>query len=246
MAKDVKMLGPGVVGEVEMRRLDSVKPNPWNPNRMTDFEKESLKTGLTSDGWLKSQALLIWGTDDDGEVKDQIIDGEHRWTAASELGFGLGPMVVLKGVSEAQAKALTVKMNAKRGKFQEDLLGQLLKDIQFDLNVGDLPLDVGIPPEEMMRFMAMAPETLENIPGFDSPSDPSNAAPENGDPSHDAIHAPPATAPQMQQGHVALLQLFYSKEDHAEVLAKVKKLALKYGTKNSSDTILAALREVDE
>lgn len=79
-----------VVGEVVMRPLSDVQKNSWNPNRMTDFMKESLKQGLLSDGWLKSQSLLIWGTDDKGERRDVIIDGEHRWSAASELGFQIG------------------------------------------------------------------------------------------------------------------------------------------------------------
>ena len=44
-----------IVGEVELVALDKVRPNGWNPNRMTPFMKESLRTGLETDGWLSSQ-----------------------------------------------------------------------------------------------------------------------------------------------------------------------------------------------
>lgn len=90
-----------IVGEVVRRALNTVKPNPWNPNVMTVFEKESLKNGLLVDGWMSSQALLIWGTDEKGKVHNLIIDGEHRWTAATDLKFSEGPMVVLNRLPAA-------------------------------------------------------------------------------------------------------------------------------------------------
>ena len=94
-----------VRGDVVSRKLDSVKPNPWNPNTMSDEMKESLLYGLKRDGWLASQALLIWGTDEKGERQDLIIDGEHRWLAATGEGLQKGPMVFLDGLSAAEAKA---------------------------------------------------------------------------------------------------------------------------------------------
>ena len=53
-----------VKGKVVLKSLQSVSPNDWNPNRMTPHMQESLSYGLHTDGWLASQALLIWGKDD--------------------------------------------------------------------------------------------------------------------------------------------------------------------------------------
>jgi len=142
-----------VVGEVVMRPLTDVKPNGYNPNRMTDFMKESLKQGLTSDGWLKSQALLIWGTDETGSRRDAIIDGEHRWTAATELGFPEGPMVFLDGVTESQAKALTIKMNQKRGEFDPIGLSELVRSIQYDFNDSPMDLSLGLGNDELVQLL---------------------------------------------------------------------------------------------
>ena len=216
---------PKIVGKVERKPLDSVKPNPWNPNRMTEFEMQSLKVGLDTDGWLTAQSLLVWGLDDQGNRQNIIIDGEHRWRGATELGFKTGPMVFLDGLTAVQAKALTVKMNAKRGKFQEDLLAGLLKEIQFELNVPDLPLDLGIPSEEIMRYLSFAPEPVDpTVPP--APVQPPPQGPE----------------PAMQHGHVTLVQLFFSKEQHVEFQGLLKEMAEKLNTKNVSDTTLEVFR----
>lgn len=224
--------GPGVVGNVEVIDLSRVKPNPWNPNSMTEFERKSLRTGFESDGWLASQALLIWGTDEHGKKQNLIIDGEHRYTVAKELGFEKGPMVFLSGLREAQAKALTVKMNAKRGKMGEDKLGALLREIQHDLEVPDLALDIGIAPEEMMKLLA-----------FDAPD---IVMPGEVQEPHEPNRAPPETVPPMQHGHVELVQLFFEKSHRAEFTELVKKVGARLGTQNVSDTCLAALRKAAE
>ena len=128
-----------------MRPLSDVTPNPWNPNRMTDHLYRSVVHGLLADGWVASQSLLVWGTDEAGRTRNMIIDGEHRWRAAREAGFKEGPMVLLDGMTEAECKALTVKLNQKRGEWNDQALGELLRDLAStappDLDLG---MDLGI------------------------------------------------------------------------------------------------------
>ena len=215
-----------VVGVVENRPLDSVKPNAWNPNRMTDFEMRSLSDGLLRDGWLSSQAVLVWGKDAKGKRRDVIIDGEHRWTAARELGFVEGPMVVLDGLTEAQAKALTIKMNSKRGRFDEDLLRTLIGEIQFDLAVPDLSVELGIDPDNLMRHLAIEAETIEA----------------------DVVRSPvseasPTVFSSSQQ--IAMLQLFYTREHAEEFRRLVEIVGKQLSTKDVSATVLECLRLVE-
>ncbi len=159
--------GPRVVGVVVMHPLTAVKPNAWNPNAMTPFMKRSLRNGLEADGWLASQALLIWGTDERGGTKNQIIDGEHRWVIAVDMGFVEAPMVFLHGVTEAQAKALTIKLNGKRGEFTEEGLAALVRSIEVDLKVPDLGLDLGIENKilaKMLRVSADGSSVEDEVP----------------------------------------------------------------------------------
>lgn len=219
--------GKGLVGDkVVVKPLDLVKPNTWNPNRMTAFERESLMTGLKKDGWLLSQALLIWGTDEKGREKNIIIDGEQRWTVAPSAGFAKGPMVFLHGLTEAQAKALTVKMDSKRGKFADEPLGLLLREIQFDLGADNVALDLGIQDDRLMLLLA-EPDVV--LPGTEPAPAPSDGAP-NG-----AGSGLPAST-------VRMVQLFLNPETHAEFSDLIRKLSAKYKTQNVSDTTLEAVR----
>jgi len=124
--------GVRITGQVVVATLERVKPNSWNPNRMTEYQLESTREGLRREGWLAAYALLVWGTDEKGARKDIIIDGEHRWRCAREIGFVEGPMVFLDGVTERRAKEMTIEFDNKRGKFDEPTLRQLLADIGPD------------------------------------------------------------------------------------------------------------------
>jgi ParB-like chromosome segregation protein Spo0J len=157
-AAGAHLAGGSTVGQVRMLPLASVQPNGYNPNRMTDRIMESLKHGLREQGWLMSQSLLVWGTDDTGQQRNVIIDGEHRWRAAQACGFVEGPMVVLDGLSEREAKKLTVAMNQKRGDWDETALAALLRDVQdVGVSTDELGLDLGFDVASLDKLLASAP-----------------------------------------------------------------------------------------
>lgn len=143
--------GARVTGEVVLASLERVKPNSWNPNRMTEFQLESTRDGLSRQGWLAAYALLVWGTDEKGKRRDVIIDGEHRWRLARELGFVEGPMVFLDGITEQRAKEMTVELDNKRGKFDEPSLRTLLASLEPDEG---LAFRLGFDDETFAALMA--------------------------------------------------------------------------------------------
>lgn len=227
----------GVVGEVVMERLDKVKPNDWNPNKMTDHQKRSLGHGLVEDGWMASQALLVWGEDENGERKDVIIDGEHRWFAGRDVGFEEAPMVFIDGINEAEAKALTIKMDSKRGEFDRDQLAELVSQLQFDLGADDLGLELGIDDEELMKMMAVDPTVDDSIGG---------AAPGEGTTPPDQTFDHRPAEGQTDLGHIRLVQLFFTEDQHTAFQERMKVLGERYGTKNVTDTVFAAVKEAED
>ncbi len=58
---------------VTWERRDAVFPNTYNPNRMTNAERELLKTSVLEDGWTQPIVVLPSRT---------IVDGEQRWAVA--------------------------------------------------------------------------------------------------------------------------------------------------------------------
>jgi hypothetical protein len=206
-----------------MAPLNVVSKNSWNPNYMTPFEEKSLAHGLQHDGWLISQALLIWGTDEKKRKKNLIIDGEHRYEAATKLGFTDGPMVFLNGLTESEAKALTVKMNGKRGSFDRTELSELLRSIQFDIGTESMALEFGIEDEKLMAMLAQQEEIL---PG--AADDP----------------AGPATIemPSGKSSHVRMVQLFFDETQHTEFSKFIEIMAERTKKKNVTEVVMESLR----
>ena len=229
--------GPAVRGHAVLRPLADVVANPWNPNRMTDHMFRSVVHGLQTDGWVASQALLVWGTDEKGRTRNMIIDGEHRWRAAREAGFAQGPMVLLDGVTEAEAKALTVKLNQKRGDWDEAGLGALLRELAAtsppDL---DMTLELGIGEEDLMKLLAEPPTPAPAQPaGGGLPESP----PDQGSAS------PPQAQAQADSG-VRMVQLYLDASTHPAFMADVKLVADTWGINNVTDTVREVVQRAAE
>ena len=201
--------GENIRGKVEIRPLSGIKPNPWNPNRMTETVMASLQHGLQTDGWLASQALLVWRTDETGATRNLIIDGEHRYRAALACGMTEGPVVYLDGVSEPEAKALTIKMNQKRGDWDQAALSSLLQELSETLPA-DVPLalDFGFDEQEFSRALAGLYD--------EAPPPPPLGAKPDAEATQQTIYsvkiAPPTYTPTMQTqpeiGSLANLEVF--------------------------------------
>jgi hypothetical protein len=146
--------GARVTGKVELAPIVDVLPNGWNPNRMTEFQIESSRDGFRRNGWLSSQPLLVWRTDERGKKRNLIIDGEHRWRIARDLGFELGPMVFLDGLTKKQAQELTIELDSKRGQFDD----VALRDLVAQLDGGaELAFRLGFDDATFKDLMTLAP-----------------------------------------------------------------------------------------
>lgn len=200
-----------ILGTSRLRKLTGVKANPWNPNRMTDFQMESLKHGLIEDGWIAAQAMLVWGKDDQGKSRMIIIDGEHRWLAAVELGFDKVPMVVLDGLTETEAKALTIKLDSKRGQFDKKKLGTLVRELEVELP--ELGLSLGF-EENYLESLLHEPEP---VPA-----------------------AAPVEVVHSENAHTKTVPLYMSHEDYERFMHDAGALGKEWSS-NISDTVLRSI-----
>lgn len=163
-----------IVGDkIRVVRLSTLKPNTWNPNLMAAHKYESLKEGLKNRGWLASDTLLVWCTNEKGEPQNVIIDGEHRWKGALELGFTRGPALFLEGLTREEAQAWTLRLG-NRGEFDRPSLDSIVRELmegQDDVEACATSLAMSV--EEVMRaltheavpllsnFTAHTPETFQ-------------------------------------------------------------------------------------
>ncbi len=132
--------------------LKKLKPNDWNPNRMSQELFSSLVAGMKANGWLRSQPLLVWGYDENGKEQNVIIDGEHRYRGGLELKISQGPVVFLNGITRSKARDLTVEIDAKRGSFDREALDAIIREKLAEDPNADLSVEFGLPAEQIKTY----------------------------------------------------------------------------------------------
>ena len=100
----------------------------------------------------------------------QIIDGEHRWRAAKQLGHLFIQVWNLGTIPDATAKQLTIVLNETKGHSDPLALQELLADLMSieEVSMDDLLDVMPFPPERFEGLLAM-PE-LDLSPMVDKPS----------------------------------------------------------------------------
>ncbi len=117
----LKMLGL----EIVELPIDQVEPNPWNPNKQIPQVAQAERESITRFGFVDPITVRVVPGEHD---RWQIIDGEHRWREARDLGYETIAAVILD-VTEDEAKKLTIVLNETRGDADVVLLGQLLQQL---------------------------------------------------------------------------------------------------------------------
>lgn len=106
---------------IEYVPINSIKPNAYNANRQSEHEFELLCKSIEEDGFTQPIVAL--------KEQREIIDGEHRWRAASTLGFTEVPVVFLTR-TEAQRRIATLRHNRARGSEDIELTAAIFRDLQ--------------------------------------------------------------------------------------------------------------------
>lgn len=128
---------------------DRVKPNLYNPNKVSKQNMELLKQSILSNGWTLPIVVRPDFT---------IIDGFHRWTVAGEEPLlsmldGMVPVVIVEHKDKAGDMYGTVTHNRARG---THLLEPMQKIVQELINEGhsveEIGKELGMRTEEIFRL----------------------------------------------------------------------------------------------
>lgn len=122
--------------------VTDIHPNAWNPNRQDDFMYAKELASIRAFGFVSP--LIVRAIDGLYE----IIDGEHRWKAAKELGMKEVPVWSLGAVDDETAKQLTIILNETKGRAQPDLLKPLLEDLLESRTADELLAVLPYTPEQ--------------------------------------------------------------------------------------------------
>lgn len=117
--------------------IDRVAPNEWNPNVMPDHTFANLVQEIEKDGF---DEPVIVCPDPEQKGHYRIVNGEHRWRAASMLGHKVLPVVVKEDWDEATQKLKTVRRNILRGDLDAAKFDTLIADIQKEHELSEVEI----------------------------------------------------------------------------------------------------------
>lgn len=137
---------------IERRRIDSLKPAPYNPRKDIqpgDAEYEKLKRSLQEFGYVEPVIL--------NERTGYVVGGHQRLKVLRELGVAEIECVIVD-LPQEREKALNIALNKINNDWDEEKLSALLEDLQdtdidltltgFELDEIDKILDVGEDEED--------------------------------------------------------------------------------------------------
>jgi len=132
-----------------------VKPNDYNPNKVSKQNLDLLKQSILTNGWTLPIVVRPDYT---------IIDGFHRWTVAGEeplksmLG-GMVPVVIVEHKDKAGNMYGTVTHNRARGKHLLGPMKAIVKELLNDgKTVEEIGKQLGMRPEEIFRLSEFSKE----------------------------------------------------------------------------------------
>ncbi|RKJ64861.1 ParB N-terminal domain-containing protein [Roseburia sp. 1XD42-69] len=132
-----------------------VKPNDYNPNKVSKQNLELLKQSILANGWTLPIVVRPDFT---------IIDGFHRWTIAGEEPLlsmleGKVPVVIVEHKDKAGNIYGTVTHNRARGAHLLGPMKAIVKELMAEgKSVKEIGKQLGMRPEEIFRLSEFSKE----------------------------------------------------------------------------------------
>ena len=139
---------------------DMVKPNDYNPNKVSKQNLEFLKQSILTNGWTLPIVVRPDFT---------IIDGFHRWTVAGEEPLksmleGKVPVVIVEHKDKAGNIYGTVTHNRARGTHLLEPMKAIVRELMGEgKSVEEIGKQLGMRPEEIFRLSDFSKEDFLNM-----------------------------------------------------------------------------------
>ena len=128
--------------EIKIVKINEVYPNDYNPNVMDEKTFILVKRSIIEEGMIGG--IIV--REEKGKLI--IIDGEHRWKAAKELGFEEIPVIILdKDLPESMIA--TINFNKLKGEFDTLKLAGVIAEINKVYSLEEIEEKLGYTKEEI-------------------------------------------------------------------------------------------------
>lgn len=152
--------------EVQVVPIDSLRPDPGNPRRITERELERLKKALEDDpDFMRYRPILA-------RPDGTIYAGNMRWRAAKALGWTEVPAVITDD-PEVLVRTRAIRDNQQWGEWVEEELGEWLHGLAEEkVDLTTLGLRDAKLAEVFPGDLAAYDVTVDLPPGFGQPPPP--------------------------------------------------------------------------
>lgn len=144
---------------LQTARVALISPNKWNPNEQSDFMFDKQVDSLQDEG----QLLPILVREVDGGF--EIVDGEHRWRAAKQLGVEEMSINNLGQISDARAKIIGQRINRTTGLDNRSKLKDLYESLLEEYSKDDVLSMLPTSEAEFDDIMKQLSNDWLNMPG---------------------------------------------------------------------------------
>lgn len=143
------------VSNVQYVPIDKVKANNYNPNSVATTEMKLLFLSILKDGYTQPVVTVY----DENKDVYTIVDGFHRYAVMKrykriyDLNDGLLPVVVLKGKTESDRVASTIRHNRARGKHSTNGMANVVSVmIENGMTATEICNELGMQADEFTRL----------------------------------------------------------------------------------------------
>lgn len=129
--------------EAEIWDIDRLYANDWNPNAMDEKTYELAKLSILEEGF--SDPV-------DVDPTGRILDGEHRWRIAKDLGMTQIPVFVKERYDD-DAKITTIRKDRTHGEPDLVRLAEIVGDLVDEFGQQEVERRLGYDENEQQAFL---------------------------------------------------------------------------------------------
>lgn len=143
----IELLAP--VANVQIVDRNLLKPNDYNPNKVTEDNLKLLMQSILTNGWTLPIVVRPDYT---------IIDGFHRWTVSGREPLlskleGKVPIVIVDHKNHEEDIYGTITHNRARGTHLLEPMKKIVKELlESGKTVAEISKQLGMKPEEVFRL----------------------------------------------------------------------------------------------
>lgn len=135
------------IPEQKLVKLEWLKPNPWNPNKVAKPEMDLLRVSMQKSGFCFPLIVMK-----ENEESYMIVDGFHRHLLAKEFEMEYVPVIVLDEPTDEYMNA-TIRFNRAKGTHQIVDMSKIVLDlVRLGNTDAEISKNLGMDPDEVLRL----------------------------------------------------------------------------------------------